>query len=717
MGELTSVSANLPPLLVPTPAFVASWPRGLRPASVRVTERAARFLYVHPEAGWAEAWIHLGGRCRIGASMAFEDTVLQRLEGALRARWQRDSPAAEAWLASAQRHRAAVLAVAPASPQRDGAVDTARRVLLARHHPLEALEGLKDFEAEADRELSCAELACRAFLLAFAGRATEARPLAVEAGKRAVGLTRGPVAQLLAALTEVDAGAACLADGMRDGPIPMRDLGWIAGLAQQPDLARVACEAQLESLSAGERRSAVEGLIAAGSLDDALAWLTERAESCPSPELFEGIAQLHLWRLETDEAQAFARRAGDTPIAALVHGAVNVLAGEHQLALERLAEVEGEPKVTAQLWCIRALLELGRVSEAITLSQVGSYAERSAWKLWRTYADALVDPANALRGKESFQTRLLLEAIHSKAVVDAAYSSDEQAMRLTRQTLARMGGNYGPMATWFIDGSLQFAKFPSPRSQAVDAQLAIVEHGMDAALAELEAQAVTMPSSPFPRTYRAELLLWSGRTSEARDAFAEIWEQTRTRWGYVGLGAAELYLGNVSAALAAWEDGLNHYEYLPAEATRAYRGEAYLAADRLEEACAELEHATQASPTRVGAWAALALARLRASDAAGARAALDEVASRAPALLAMVADEHRVKARSSDPGAMQLLASATLESLGGNRASELFTFRDHRGRQRALRSVPADHWPRLADRVAPLALDLLSLNLPFRDDA
>lgn len=711
------MSANLPPLLVPTPAFVASWPRGLRPASIRVTEQRACFLYVHPESGWAEVWLHPGGRSLCRDSMVFSDAALRRLEDALRARWQRDSPAADAWLASALRHRASVLAVAPTAPPRDGAIDTARRVLLARHHPLEALEGLKDFEPETGRELSCAELACRAFLLALAGRSPEARPLAVEAGERALGLERGPVAHLLATLTEVDAASACLAGGKRDGTIPMRSLAWVAGLAGNPEHARIAVEELLASNSGDERRAALDSLIVAGSLDDTLAWLKARAEAYPSSELFERIAELHLWRLETSEARTFAARAGDTPVAALVLGAVDVLAGQHQVALERLADLNGRPEVTARLWCIRALLELGRVHQAISLSQAGSYADRAAWKLWRTYADAHADPTTALRGKEAFQTRLLLETIHSKAVVDAAYARDELAMRLTRQTLERMGGNYSPLATWLTNGSLQISYLFAPRARAVNAQLAIVEHGMDAALADLEAQARAMPSSPFPRTYRAELLLWSGRTSEARDAFTEIWEQTRTRWGYVGLGAAELYLGNVSAALAAWEDGLNHYDYLPAEATRAYRGEAYLATDRLEEARAELEHATQASPTRVGAWAALALARLRASDAAGARAALDEIASRAPALLAMVADEHRVKPRSSDPGAMQLLASATLESLGGNRASELFTFRDHRGRQRALRSVPADHWPRLADQVAPLALDLLSVSLPFEDTA
>ena len=381
----------------------------------------------------------------------------------------------------------------------------------------------------------------------------------------------------------------------------------------------------------------------------------------------------------------------------------------------RLARIDGEPGVTARLWRIRALLELGRIADAIALAKVGAYAERVSWKLWRAYAEAHEDPAKTFHGKEAFQVRLLLEAIHGAAAVTEAYTDDASAMALLERTLARLGGNYGPLATWLDGGELRLADLRSPREQAMEAQLAIPDTGMAVALDALDAQSKAMPSSPFPRIYRAELLLWSGRHAEAEAAFEAIWEETRTRWGYVGLGAARLYRGRPDDALKAWEAGLDHYDYLPAEATYAYRGEAYLAMGRVEEACAELEHATTQSPTRVGAWAALALARLRRADPFGAREALERVGELAPALLVAAAEAAAVPPRAREGPELEALARAAMDALGGNRASKVFTFRDASGAARALRSVPPRHWHELAMKLGGLARDLRSLSLPVAE--
>jgi len=705
------MSADLPPVRVPTPAFMAVWPRGIRPVSVRAARASLRLLFVHPDAGWVEAWVRLGGRCRIGAAEGFTDEALQRLGVALESRWRRDAPRSDEWLGEAIRHRAVALAAGgPPGVAGGRSLELAERVLCGDR--VAALEGFTSRAAAGDGP--CAALACEAFLLALAGRGPEARILARAAADRAVGMERAPVARLLAALGAGEAAADAFAAGMGEGTMPLPDVAWVAGRARRPALARAATEALLGTEhTAAERRLAFDGLIGAGDLDEALAFLEGQVGRAPSPELFERLAELHLWRLEAEPARAYAERAGDTPRAALALGALRVLAGEHRQALDQLARIDGGPGVTARLWRLRALLELGRIDGAVALSKVGAYADRVAWKLWRAYADAHADASAALHGKEAYQVRLLLEAIHGTATVDRAYAERSEAIALLRTTLERLGGNYGPLPTWLDEGSLTLAELRSPRDQAIHAQLAIPDTGMATAFAELDRQAEAMPSSPFPRTYRAELSLWDGDYGDAEAAFAAVWEATHTRWGYVGLGAARLFLGRPADALAAWEAGLEHYDYLPAEATYAYRGEAYLALDRLADARAELQHATTQSPSRAGAWAALALARVRGDDSSGARAALDRVAELAPALIAVAAEAAEVPPATAEPKAMGALAEAVLKALGGNRASKVFTFRDGDGRRRALRAVPPRHWHELARQLSLLARDLRGLSLPF----
>ncbi len=708
------MSADLPPVRVPEPAFMAAWPRGIRPASVRVAASSVRLLFVHPDAGWVEAWVQLGGRAHVGTAEGFTDDALQRLVVALQARWASDAPLSDEWLGRAIRHRAAALAAhAPLGAEGSDDLERASRVLGAAHDRVSAVLGFQPGDLQST-DAGAAALACEAFLLALAGRGPEARPLARAAAERAVGMERPPIARLLSALGAHGAAADCIERGLGEGSMPLPDVSRLAGLARRPVLARTAAGALLDraGTTAAERRLALDGLIAAGDLDGALAFLTERVDTTPSPELFERLAELHLWRLELEPARAFAERAGATPQAALILGAARVVEGDHRVALDQLARIDGEPGVTARLWRMRAMLELGRAEGAIALAKVGAYAERVAWKLWRAYAEGHADPRTTFHGKEAYQVRLLLEAIHGVEPVERAYADDDRALALLRRTLERLGGNYGPLSTWLDDGQLQLAELVSPREEAIDAQLAIPDTGLEAAFEALDEQARRMPDSPFGRTYRAELLLWTGRTAEAEAAFDAIWDETKTRWGYVGLGAARLFAGRPDDALEAWEAGLEHYDYLPAEATFAYRGEAYLAMDRLEEARAELEHATTQSPSRVGAWAALAVARVRSDDGPGARDALDRVAELAPALVAVAAQQAGVSPKTTRIEELGAMARAALEALGGNRASKVFTFRDASGTC-ALRAVPARHWTELAQQLRLLARDLRSLSLPF----
>jgi tetratricopeptide (TPR) repeat protein len=726
---------------VPLPDWVEAWPRGLRPVRIHAAAAGARLLYVHPDGGWVQLWIARGPTgvtARQGDAAGFERSAPRRLRAAVLRRFELDAPASTRWLEQAQRlvaalegregareasdearALAATLEGAPGGDEglaklraRAPGCDDGIRVLRARFDPVRALEGF-DPDAAPEPPPEAAALACRAFLSAMTGLSLAAIELAERAAELARGVEeRGAVAELLVALGRPGAALACLTAGDSEGRIDRTALARAAAEARDPEAAARAVRDLLCSDADDDAQDrAIASLASAGGHAEAIAALEERCARRPSAAALARLAELRLFGLELDPAETAARRAlaldEDHELAQLVLGAVASARGDHAEALERLARIEPGPHhPTAQLWRMRSLLGLGRVGDAVAASRVGGFADRVAWKLWRAYAEARDAPEATLRGKESFQVRIVLEQMFGAEETARAYERDETAIELLWRAIERLGGNYGDEPTFLEGGRLVRAALISPRNEAVAGQHTLATRPLEEVLAEFDAQAQRMPSSPFPRTYRAEMVLWSGDYETAREAFGRIWEQTHTRWGYVGLGAALGFLGHHEEALAAWEAGLEHYEYLPAEATYAYRGEVLLELGRPDEAIEQLEHATEANDRRIGAWNGLALARATKGDAAGARAALDRLAERAPGLLCFAAASAGVGATASDLDSVRTLATRIRRAMAGNRASGIYTFLDDAGRLRVLRSAPRRHWLGVAERIAPLALDV-----------
>ncbi len=728
---------------LPAPAFMDAWPLGLRPARIVATQRAVGLLYVHPERGGVQLWVTdapgrtgRGVAVSVGEDMIGDAQATGRLCEAVRARLERAAPASWRWLDQARAviaqlaegrpaHGVVGQALEAAEASADRAADRARlealppsvsvavRVMWARRGELvRALDGYR--AQRPDEAASASDWACRALLAAMSGRSREGLALAEGAASRARGPEeRHAAAAALQALGRPDAAAACLYGGLREGGVQALRLLQAAAEARAPGLAA----AGMERLTAragrpDELELGAAAVVEAGAYEAAIEALERLCEARPTPGLLTRLAELRLWKEQADAATACAERAlqagAPREAVATVLGAAEVLRGRPEAALPWLDEEgEGAAGATARLWRARALHALGRDDEARPLMRRSGYDDRLPWKLWRSYLEGLADAEATFRGREAYQVRIVLAQLFGAEEVEAAYADDRRLMALHRRAIARLGGNYGAQVSLLDEGRLVPLTLVSPRNRAIAAQLALPARGLEATLADFEAQAAEMPDSPYPQTYRSELLLWSGDFEGARAAFARVWDETQTRWAYVGLGAALAMMGRHDEALAAWAEGAEHYEYLPAEATWTYRADVYLALGRVDEALEGYEHAVRVTDTRLGAWLGLAAARLMRGEDAAARAAMDHAAELAPGLVAEVAGRLGLDPRTGAAGELRALVAAAREAMAGNRASTLYTWRDAGGRLRVLPSVPERHWARAAEQLSVAAYDLL----------
>ncbi|MCB9751640.1 MAG: hypothetical protein H6713_16835 [Myxococcales bacterium] len=307
------------------------------------------------------------------------------------------------------------------------------------------------------------------------------------------------------------------------------------------------------------------------------------------------------------------------------------------------------------------------------------------------------------------------------AVVAAALEREQDELgpptiELGRRALRALGGNRSAPLTRVTrpPATPRRWAYQTPRRAFEDLQLNLFHEPPDAVLARFADARRERPELPYPYTYGAELLLWLGRYEEAAALLEEAWRRFKTRWAYVGAGAAQGLLGRPGRALDWWKRGAAQFQgMLDAEATYAYRGELYLVHDKPERARQELRFALRHRPSRVASWAALALSGLRVHDRDEAARALAELTRRAPALIW----EAR-RARGLPPQTTLSLNTcsekhvcstleAALELARGNRSSKLLTFVDARGRLRVCGDDHATRWRALAGRARSVARDAL----------
>ncbi|EDM79862.1 hypothetical protein PPSIR1_22511, partial [Plesiocystis pacifica SIR-1] len=310
-----------------------------------------------------------------------------------------------------------------------------------------------------------------------------------------------------------------------------------------------------------------------------------------------------------------------------------------------------------------------------------------------------------------------------KAILGELESDDAAAgpppLRFHR-ALARLGGNRSPRVTVLEDRPegprLRLApELQSPRSEVEALQAQLRNRPAGEVLRALDEHAARHPDVPFGRSYAAELDLWTGDYARALERFDALWAETRTRWAYIGAGAAAMFLGDEDGALARWREGLRVYElYLDGEATHTYQAELWRKRGQPERARELLEHTLASTGTRLGAWINCALVGHALGDADLRARGLAFAQRHAPQLLWSA--QRSVERDAFHPGTRPAIGDpAVLERalvlMRGNRSSGMHTFFDDEGRFRVFAHDHARRYLEFAETTSELALRALYARL------
>jgi tetratricopeptide (TPR) repeat protein len=436
------------------------------------------------------------------------------------------------------------------------------------------------------------------------------------------------------------------------------------------------------------------------------------------------LASLHLWRVEHRSAASLARarlaRAPDDAVALRILGVAEFLAGDVEAGLVHLtaALALDDRDDEAHMWRTRALDCLGRYREARAQIRKVTLGDHVAWQLLRALVEERATPGYRIELDTWFIVDQNIRQLLGDDAPADTKASHEIAVTAIDRALTRLGGNYSVhLTTPTSDGSLRWLdQVESPRHRSELLQFQASGRPLDEVIAEFETLAAVHPEVPFFITYPAELLLWRGEYEQALARFEQVWYATRTRWGYVGAGAAAMMLGRDERALQLWEEGKAHYTYLDAEATYCYRGELWARRGDREQARADLELAVRARPARLGAWISLALLHHAEGNEPSMRAAAEQVEQLCPAFVWLVRRElgHEHGLVALDVDRLAAVLERLRERMRGNRSSVMYTMIDRDDLLRVLPVEPSSVWRDHARRSLALFEDELLGDLAAR---
>ncbi len=575
-----------------------------------------------------------------------------------------------------------------------------------------ALERWHRHAAEICRRRTRGALACAALMHSYLGQIARAHACAKELARQArtandarhagellaqVGCHELATRALRVAASDVVSGdASAFAVHLR--------LAQVAAQAHDYETLGVAA-AKMTTLAdhPDQQLSAARMLRDAGAFADAESTLHKLLRVEPRHRLaMLMLAQTKLWRLDHTGAAAVCQSLlehNPNDVACLrTLGACAVVDGRHADALALLdrALAIDTRDYQARLWRAEALEHLQRFWDArleIRNLQIGDYP---IWQLLRARIEERMNPRSRIEHDTWFIVDTnIRQLVDADELPNDTGASHEVACAAIDKAIAKLGGNRTKRLTMLTaEGELRWLRtVDSPRQRAELLQLEACHRPLDEVIAEFAALAERYPAVPFFHTYAAELLLWRGEYARACDMFEQVWVTTRTRWGYVGAGAAAMLLGREARALEVWEEGKQYYSYLDAEATYCYRGEYLRKRGDLEAAGPDLERAAKARPGRVGAWVNLALLHHARGNAAGLREAVARVEELIPAYAwearrAVEIDDRELQGPDTLANYMERL----LTWMRGNRSSVMYTIVDANAQLRVIPAIGPENW-------------------------
>ena len=277
----------------------------------------------------------------------------------------------------------------------------------------------------------------------------------------------------------------------------------------------------------------------------------------------------------------------------------------------------------------------------------------------------------------------------------AGVRSLDAVVEVLRESLARLGGNRTPDATWVHAGRLHRVQCrASPREASRRALELIRVLSVEQVEQALAAVVARYPESESPHVHWGELDLWLGRLDSARARFGRALAiQEGTRWAYIGLAGCAMLADDLDEALRIHRRGVR---IMGSEigSLFIYRGETHLRAGRLDEARADLVRAKELSPTRVSTWLDLALLHAYSGDVEAMRREVDALCEHAPVWIGDAGGRHLALGEDrNDPTEVVAILERARDLARGNRSSSCQTY------------LSPDGTLRLVQRpTAPLAL-------------
>jgi tetratricopeptide (TPR) repeat protein len=729
-----------PRLRLPIPSWMAVWPRGVQPVAAWASRRGVELIYRAPaEHGFA--WFRVVASLAPGRPSGVEvqaipggpSDVVERLARAVGHHLSR-SPAARTWLtrvsAVVEPHdeldellacvdELAELGTKDATPELLERIEQAlghageevAELAIALWLATGAVERALDVWARHAEQIEARSdhraLMCAAIMRGYLGDIAGAQARAIDLADR----TRDAIdarhaGELLEWLGRPQLAVEQLEIAASDAGVfdAYRRLAVVAIQARQQGPLRRAAAAMCAHARGPEQRldaavmqrEAGEFLSAEATLEQLL---REHPDDIDAQRL---LASSRLWRAEHHGAASLARarlaHAPDDAVALRTLGAAEFLAGKLEAGLRHLtaALALDERDDEARLWRARLLDRLGRYNEARTEVAKVMLGDHVAWQLLRALIEEHATPGYRIELDTWFIVdQNIRQLLGDDAPVDSK-ADHELAVAGIEQALARLGGNHSArLTTPTREGSLRWLdQVESPRHRSELLQFQASYRPLEEIIAEFEALALAHPEVPFFTTYSAELLLWRGEYEQALGRFEQVWYATRTRWGYVGAGAAAMLLGRDERALALWEEGRGYYTYIDAEATYCYRGELLLRRGELEAARADLELATRARPARLGAWISLALLHRARGHEGPMREAAAQVQRACPAFVYLASRELGLEQKlgALDIDALARVLERLRERMRGNRSSIMYTMIDPDGLLRVIPVAPTQVW-------------------------
>lgn len=240
----------------------------------------------------------------------------------------------------------------------------------------------------------------------------------------------------------------------------------------------------------------------------------------------------------------------------------------------------------------------------------------------------------------------------------------KEVVRILDESVERLGFHRSPNATFTTSAGYEplFAASPREDSRRQLERIRVLSaNTVRMGLVSLRSR---WPTSESPLVHEGELELWLGHYEDACALFQDALKRAHgTRWAYIGLGGAQMLMGNIDEALETQDEGVR---VLGSEVGSlfVYRGEARRRCEH-PGALTDLLKAHEAHPARVGAWLNLALLGHQRTQQ------IDRLIDFTPLLVEQVLGPAGFEERNWSEGQLKLVLAA----LQGNRSSSCITFR------------------------------------------